>query len=1258
MALEIENDKLENELDLQIKLDRIRANQSSSQENQRKLALILSVVEDNIDEQKNSRNPVAYFVSFLALLLQAFKDDQVIDQDLAIASSYFLDLILPFTPKNLLKLKFNDIFQKLIHVLINSGNEAPILKSSIGCLETLILAQDLNSWKTNSSVKKSLLALLNLGLDDRPKVRRRASDAVHKILSNPHPKNFTENLLTQVDPPKAHYASLTATNFILDEFQNYKDLKASITNNNKQNINNGNSTTTNNATELIHLLQLTSSITTANAWSVSKTQPLCNILLEIARNSDKYLVSTSLNVLTTLFQIQSSKNDSQFLENILKIIIDLKPSLNDTHLTGAWVKVLVDGISTYSKLSDPLNLIKLIANFIKILSNYLNSQLPAIYISASNGIIAILSNCLTEDLLLLPSKNDLDSIQIYEQVDDFISYLSDLLNNLLSVKYNHCTKEVLQIFQALLSGFKFRSNPDFLNPLKIVGDWRTKEQSNFDYNTETENVIATAIYELGPDVVLSILPLNLTNSSPDKPGRAWLLPLLRDNVFNSKLNYYIKEILPMTEFFKNKISTMNKSSLNIKVFETIIDQIWSLLPKFCDLPTDLKESFTKDIAQHLSSLLYSNPELRLTICNALKLLLNSNLNYSKTEISSKSLIQQHFPVSNAKENIQFLSIMANNFLSVLFNVYTQTASQSRSYVIETIDLFLQIISTDELASIFDNTCNLLQNALNEETKLLENQQKLSSNNETSRTSVSLLDLVVSMVKYVPESAYNPLFTIFVNTINFNDSLIQKRAYRIITKLSESETGKLALLHYISDIERVLIESIDSVIISAKPSRLAAINVVLDLLPKKDLFFIPSIVSDTILSTKDVNEKSRELSYSILIKMGKKMSEGGTVQNSKVPGFSQDQPDVEASLELFFNIVSAGLAANSQHMISATITSISCLVYEFQDNIPQHLLVELAQTIELFLTSKSKEIIKSAIGFVKIEVVSLPKEIIENNLEELLKNLMQWSHQHAGHIKSKVKHIVERLIRKFGYEVIEANIPEEDKKLIVNIKKSRARAKRKQQNIKENGEVNAESNNNGNNNNRKGELMSGYEKAIYDSEDSDEYMSDDEDEDEEEEISRKSRKSKKNRNQQYIFESKDEPLNLLDKQTLSHISSTKPKFNQNSNNSKRTPKDKFKTKEGKLLINEDGEDDDPFKDKEQTLPNGIDAYVDAIKSGPVRGQRNRFKYKKENRKSNDLGDEDMDASVEKKTKVNNKRFVGKGKISKGPRQQKFKSRRRL
>ena len=103
--------------------------------------------------------------------------------------------------------------------------------------------------------------------------------------------------------------------------------------------------------------------------------------------------------------------------------------------------------------------------------------------------------------------------------------------------------------------------------------------------------------------------------------------------------------------------------------------------------------------------------------------------------------------------------------------------------------------------------------------------------------------------------------------------------------------------------------------------------------------------------------------------------------------------------------------------------------------------DLLSTMEVFLTSKSREIARSAIGFVKVCLVSLPRELLEPRLNKLIPNLMVWSHESKGHFRIKVKNLMERMIRKFGYEEILKVTPEGDHKLLANIRKTRDRKKK-------------------------------------------------------------------------------------------------------------------------------------------------------------------------------------------------------------------------
>lgn len=103
--------------------------------------------------------------------------------------------------------------------------------------------------------------------------------------------------------------------------------------------------------------------------------------------------------------------------------------------------------------------------------------------------------------------------------------------------------------------------------------------------------------------------------------------------------------------------------------------------------------------------------------------------------------------------------------------------------------------------------------------------------------------------------------------------------------------------------------------------------------------------------------------------------------------------------------------------------------------------DLISTMEVFLTSKSREIARSAIGFIKVALVSIPKEVLEKILDKLIPNLMVWSHEARGHFRIKVKTLMERMMRKFGYDTLVKYTPEEDHKLLINIRKTRDRKKR-------------------------------------------------------------------------------------------------------------------------------------------------------------------------------------------------------------------------
>ncbi|ODQ66869.1 NUC173-domain-containing protein [Nadsonia fulvescens var. elongata DSM 6958] len=1210
------------------RFDKIRIHQNSKIAQQKQLAIILAAVDENLESENTTKTATAYFVSFLALLEQSFTASDFTDKSLASSTVYFLDLVLPFTPVPLLRSKFEFIFSKLVLVLGHADADAPLIRPAVGALQTLLIAQDNSAWEAPSnqmSARKGMVGLLSLGLDPRPKVRKRAHDAVTEILKNPPPSPSKEH-------PAAGMCADAALKSVILVIENIKKANQAKKSNERDDRD----------PRIIHALYLVKAIIKANSWPVDKVEPLCETLLGISKTSDQFLIMAAFDVFESLFKCFTDVDvDGDKLIRILDAIGDLICSVNDQHLAPAWLAVIAQGIAAYSMLNPKDAFNRLPAVFNTVIT-FLESDSKNIHTSASQCLIALISTAIPDELLV--------ECKAGSTTDKILIDLAITVTNLLAIKYQKSWNDILDVVSAFLDTLRFKAYDYLLEAVKIVGALRSDERF-VEGRAEADKVLGSAIRAFGPERVLVLFPLNLENPGPQNPGRAWMLPLLRDNLQFAKLGHFISEFVPLSERLFQKVieSRGSEKTMQVKIYETLVDQIWSLLPRYCDLPFDLRDSLTQDFAEMLSNLLYKQVEIRPIVCQSLRLLVESNVAYAEGAVADDILMMHEFPISEAKKNVKFLAnTFASKVLAVLFNVFAQTMPEARNFILEAINAYLSITPTEEVEATFNKVCALLHQAIQQEQA--EAAEAVKAGGKVSKTaskdgipvmSLTMMDLIVTITGFLPQSSHNTLLTIFVSTIKSDDPLLQKKAYRVLSKLSETEQGTETIKANMANIEGVLLEVAESVNASSRGARLSALSKIIELMSEEDLHFIPCILSEAVVATKDVNERTRESAYDLLVQMGHKMKLGGIIQNSKIAFLENpDAPATVASLDEYFTMISAGLAGATPHMISASITALSRVLFEFKNDMSAELLAELSSTVELFLTSNNREIVKSTLGFVKITAISLPIEVVKPNLKSFIQHLLVWSHEHKAHFKSKVKHIVERLIRRFGFEEIEKNFPEEDMKLLSNIRKTKERAKRQ----KESGETNEQESKK-----RVSKFANEYDEAIYgdsSDEESDSELADTQD-----------RRKGSAKSKQYIVEQGDEPLDLLSRQALAHISSSKPRANQQKFVSNAS---KFKKNEdGKFVFSEKSKDsEDPLAAKSGS---GIDAYLQAVRDGPVRGQRNKLKFKRGKKNEGDLDDEsdhESKPASDKKSGKFGSKVLGGNKVSKPQHKKKFTSRGKL
>jgi hypothetical protein len=148
--------------------------------------VVLSAVEDTLKDQKHGSTPTAYFAALLALFQSISSSKGIINKELATSVVYLLDLVTPYVPQPLLRSKFSQILP-ISPLLSHQEAEAPLLRSSIGCLES----RWSRKMQQHGLYHKRRLGhggrsqAVNLGCGPSAKGTKRAQEGLIRVLKSP-----------------------------------------------------------------------------------------------------------------------------------------------------------------------------------------------------------------------------------------------------------------------------------------------------------------------------------------------------------------------------------------------------------------------------------------------------------------------------------------------------------------------------------------------------------------------------------------------------------------------------------------------------------------------------------------------------------------------------------------------------------------------------------------------------------------------------------------------------------------------------------------------------------------------------------------------------------------------------------------------------------------------------------------------------------------------------------------------------------------
>lgn len=172
-------------------LGKIRVHKNSKLPHQKTPAALLIALEQTFAEQTppTARSPVAYCAALCTTLEQAVKSQgtevAMGEGDLVPGALYVLAAVLPHVSTPVVRAQVSTLLPLLAPLLPLSSQHAPALRSVLAVLSALWAPLDASTLTSTPLLRNAWASVLQLCVDLRPKVRKKAQEVVKAVLSAP-----------------------------------------------------------------------------------------------------------------------------------------------------------------------------------------------------------------------------------------------------------------------------------------------------------------------------------------------------------------------------------------------------------------------------------------------------------------------------------------------------------------------------------------------------------------------------------------------------------------------------------------------------------------------------------------------------------------------------------------------------------------------------------------------------------------------------------------------------------------------------------------------------------------------------------------------------------------------------------------------------------------------------------------------------------------------------------------------------------------
>ncbi|KFO11819.1 RRP12-like, partial [Balearica regulorum gibbericeps] len=1037
----------------------------------KEICAVLAAVTEVIRSRGGKESETEYFAALMTTL------EAVESPESLAAVAYLLNLV----PSPVLIKKFSDASKAFMGVVSSQAcsSSTSALRWVLSCLATLLRKQDLAAWSYPITLQV-YHGLLSFCVHTKPKVRKAAQHGVCSVLRG-------SEFMFGDTAPEHHPAAPSTAKFCVQEIEKAGGTKE--------------------ATTTLHILALLRDLLPCFPAAVVKT--CCETLLRVMTLSHVLVTACAMQAFHSLFSAPPASVaclPAELNAQIITALYDYVPSTSDLQPLLTW-------LSTMERAHVNLGSVPHVPRLFSPAMTCFLSPHPQVAAAAAQTLETLLSECIA------PHMDDLGTISASAPAP--AAYLCKMFRSVeegLTYRFHAVWDEVLRVLEIFFETCGKQCHPIMRKCLRSLCDLRLSP--HFPYTTEVDQAVGAAVSTMGPEVLLEAVPLEIDGKEEtlDFP-RSWLLPVLRDYVQGVRLGFFTSYFLPLAAALKSRALEFTQAgeSVDAKIYDTLQWQVWTLLPGFCTRPTDVLGAF-KGLARTLGTAISERPDLRPTVCQALRTLIHKGC-----ETDAERAEVGRF---------------AKNFLPILFNVYSQPEEDGRSSaqrrsVLDTVRAYLTITDPQMV-------CGFLQKA----------SEKLTSPESSEFTRLSILDLVVAMAPYADEQSLGSLYRTIQPSLQSKERSMQKKAYRVLEEVCAAPHApcQAFVCSHLQDLQTVLLDSLKSAASPAKRPRLKCLFHIVKQLSAEHEPFVTALVPEVILCTKEVSVGARKNAFVLLVEMGH--------------AFIRFGPSPQEAMQRFLLLVYAGLTG-SVTMISCTVLALTRLFFEFKDHLELSVVEQLLQNVCLLLASRTRDVVKAALGFLKVTLLLVDTKLLAKHVQTMLEAVGNLSDDMRRHFRMKLRNLFTKFIRKFSFELVKGLLPAEYHKVLMNIRKAEARSRKQRALRKAAADMDEEEAPLAQ---PKGDSM---EEILADSED-------EEEEEEKQQRSKEWRKQARQKGQAWLKEGEeDEPLNFLDPNVSQRVLATKP----GPKRSRGVTHDFQMSEDGRLIIHEEEEEEEELDDDE-------------------------------------------------------------------------------